>query len=142
MWRKALVAGTIAASLIAATSLAGASTGGHEVSVPVDGTGEQHGSMMGDQFGADWSGMESHMDDVTNGSFADMEGMMERLEFGMGDGQDSGFMDGYDMGSLEMGGTGPDGFMDWFPFMADGDDVGGFMGGYDMGSLEMGGMNH
>ena len=104
MWRKALVAGAIAASLIAATSLASASTGDHGVSGPVDGTSEQHGSMMGDQLGTDWSGMESHMDDVTNGGFAGMEGMMERLGFGMGDGADLGFMGGYDMGSLEMGG--------------------------------------
>ncbi len=144
MWKKTLMAGTVAVALLGGTALAVASTGpvsdpvSPQVPAATQGQGSQdHWSEMSDLLGDEFDGMVEHMREELGGEFDGMVDLMESGDFDtmwdqMGEFMGEEFM-GEDFEDF-MGGTDMEEFMgeDFDEFMG-GTDMEDFMGGSHMG---------
>ncbi len=93
MWRKLIVAGTIAVALFVGTALAVASQGMPGSPATSDGTQTDHWSEMETEMGDVWPEMVGHMQDVLGDRFPDMVSHMQSFSFEMGES---------DMGGVDM----------------------------------------
>ena len=102
MWRKLVVAGTIAVVLAAGTAIAFASQGDPATPGSPEGTPANHWTEMSVEMGDQWPAMVDHMQEVLGDQFSNMVDQMQSMEpFGID-------MDGRGMwNDDQMGSYGP-----------------------------------
>ena len=123
MWRRALIAGTTAAVVLAGTAFAVASPNADEPVESVAQAPADHWSEMQENLGDDWKVMVDQMERISGADWSTMVTMMQDLDMHGFDMQGSGMGSG--MGSFDMQDS----------------DMGSGMGGFDMDGFDMSGFD-
>jgi hypothetical protein len=107
MWRRLVVAGTIAVTLLTGTALAFAAQGSPGTPGSTDGTSTDHWSEMAVEMGDEWPAMVDHMQQMLGDRFPDMVKQMQSMEPFGHDMDGRGMWNGGEMGSFGPGQGGP-----------------------------------